>query len=120
MLPNFLFPESEVQKDGEGPAVPLEDAAGKTVQLTLGINETTEQSSLDVTVFGSADGSVWGAKPLIAFPQKFYKGVYTILLDLADSPDVRFLKVKYKTGRWGHWTTPAQVAFYVFAEPLRG
>ena len=39
MLPNFLFPETEVSKDGEGPVVPVEDAAGKTTQITLGITE---------------------------------------------------------------------------------
>lgn len=119
MLPNFLFPEGEVQKDGEGPVVPLDAAAGQTLQLTLGIEDISEQSSLEVAVFGSADGTQWDGKPLAAFPQKFYKGVYTIVLDLARSPDVKALKVRYKTGRWGHWTTPPVIRFYVFAEPLQ-
>jgi hypothetical protein len=77
-----------------------------------------EQASLDVNIFGSADGTEWTAKPLLAFPQKFYKGLYTVLLDLSATPDVRFLKVKYKPARWGHWTTPPQFRFYVFAEVL--
>ena len=119
MLPNFLFPEAEVQKDGEGPVVPVEDAAGKTIQLTLGVTEVVEQASLDVHVFGSTDGSEWPAKPLISFPQKFYKGTYTILVDLSASPHVQFLKAKYKPARWGHWTTPAVFRFYLFAEVLK-
>jgi hypothetical protein len=118
MLPNFLFPEAEVQKDGEGPAVPVEDGAGKTLQLTLGITEVVEQASLEVHVFGSADGAAWTPKPLFSFPQKFYKGTYTVLLDLSQFSDVRQLKVKYKAARWGHWTTPPQFKFYVFAEVL--
>jgi hypothetical protein len=118
MLPNFLFPESEVQKDGEGTVVPLGDAAGKTIQLTLGITDAVEQESLEVSIFGSADGTAWTPKPIISFPQKFYKGVYTILLDLSQTPDVQFLKLKYKTGRWGHWTSGPQFRFYVFAEIL--
>jgi hypothetical protein len=116
MLPNFLFPEAEVQKEGEGPAVPVGDAAGKTLQLTLGITEVVEQESLEVHVHGSADGSDWTAKPLAAFPPKFYKGVSTILLDLAPVPDVQFLRVKYKADRWGHWTSGPTFRFYVFAE----
>lgn len=119
MLPNFLFPEAEVQKDGEGLAVPVEDAAGQTLQLTLGVTDITEQSSLDVMVFGSADGAAWSAKPLVSYPQKFYKGVYTMLLDLSEAPETRHLKVKYKAARWGHWTTPPTVNFYVFAEQLK-
>jgi hypothetical protein len=118
MLPNFLFPETEVQKDGEGPAIPVEEAAGKTLQLTLGITDVVEQESLDLHVFGSADGAEWTAKPLISFPQKFYQGVYTVLLDLSQFPDVRHLKVKYKPNRWGHWTDPPKFKFYVFAEVL--
>ena len=118
MLPNFLFPETLVEKDGEGPVVPVEDAAGKTIQLTLGITQVIEQESLEVAVYGSADGANWLPKPLISFPQKFYVGIYTLILDLSATPDVQFLKLKYKTGRWGHWTTPAQFKFYVFAEVL--
>ena len=118
MLPNFLFPETEVQKDSEGAALPLDDAAGRTLQITLGITETVEQASLDLHVFSSTDGVEWSGKPLFSFPQKFYKGSYTILLDLTEQPDIRFLKVKYKTARWGHWTTPAVFKMYVFVEVL--
>jgi hypothetical protein len=118
MLPNFLFPETDVQKDGEGPVVPVEDAAGKTMQVTLGITDAIEQESLEVAVYGSVNGTDWPAKPLVSFPQKFYKGLYTILLDLAQTPDVRFINIKYKMGRWGHWTTGPRFKFYVFAEVL--
>ena len=118
MLPNFLFPEQAVTKDGEGPAVEIDDAAGQVIQLTLGITDAIEQESLEVAVYGSAAGVEWGVKPLTSYPQKFYKGMYTILLDLTPTPDVRFLKVKYKTNRWGHWTTGPMFKFFVFAEPL--
>lgn len=117
MLPNFVFPETEVRKDGEGPVVPVEDATGKLLQLTLGITEVVEQESLEVSVYGSADGSDWTAKPLVSFPPKFYQGVYTILLDLSPTPDIQFLRVKYKAARWGHWTSGPMFKFYVFAEP---
>ena len=118
MLPNFLFSEQAVTKDGEGPAVSVEDAAGKMLQLTLGITDVIEQESLEVLIFGSASGIEWGAKPLLTFPQTFYKGVHTVLLDLSAAPDILHLKVKYKMIRWGHWTTGPMFKFYVFAEPL--
>jgi hypothetical protein len=120
MLPNFLFPEEEVAKEGEGKPVPVNGDAGKILQVTLGITDAIEQESLEVMIFGSADGTEWQGKPLLAFPQKFYKGVYTILLDLTATPDVRYLKVKYKAIRWGHWTAGPSFKFYIFAEPLPG
>jgi hypothetical protein len=120
MLPDFLFPETAVTgKDGEGPGIPLGDAAGKIVKLTLGITEIIEQESLDVRIHGSAGGTEWGAKPMAEFPQKFYKGISTILLDLGAAPEVTHLKVKYKMNRWGHWKDGPMFRFYVFAETLR-
>lgn len=116
MLPNFLLEETEIRKDGEGPAVPVD---GGGLQLTLGITEIVEQQSLDVSIFGSPDGTIWTPKPIVQFPTKFYKGVSTILLDLAAIPEVHYLKVKYKAVRWGHWTDGPRFTFYVFAEPLQ-
>jgi hypothetical protein len=69
-------------------------------------------------VHGSPDGETWGAKPLFAFPPKFYKGIYTILLDLGQTPDIRFLRVRYKAARWGHWKSGPRFRFYVFVEPM--
>jgi len=86
---------------GESAAIALGADAGKTYLLTLAITGIVEQESLDVSIWGSADGMEWGAKPLTAFPQKFYTGVYQLLLDLRSQPDVRFLKAKWAVNRWG-------------------
>jgi hypothetical protein len=119
MLPDFLFPETAVTgKEGEGPAIPIGNAAGSIIQVTLGITEIVEQESLEVGIYGSAGGSDWSAKPLTDFAQKFYKGVHTILLDLSSAPDISHLKIKYKMNRWGHWKDAPMFKFYVFAEPL--
>ena len=120
MLPNYLFPEQAVTKDGEGPSIDVESAAGKSIQVTLGVTDVVEQESLDVAIYGSADGNEWGAKPVTAFPQKFYKGLYSIVLDLTPAPDIRFLKIKYTLHRWGHWTSGPNFKFFVFAEPAAG
>ena len=114
---NFLAPETKVEADGAGPALELGSSAGRTLLLTLGITKIVEQQSLDVSVWGSADGTDWGAKPLTAFPQKFYTGTYTILLDLAGRPEVRHVQARWKVARWGVGSTKPMFIFYLFAEP---
>ena len=70
-----LIPEKTVVRDkGDGPAVDVSSAAGKVLLLTLNITDIIEQQSLDVAVWGSPDGAAWGEKPLLSFPQKFYRG----------------------------------------------
>jgi hypothetical protein len=116
MLPNFLVEEQTVSQDGQGPAIALGDAAGKTLALTLGITDVKEQQSLDVEVYGSSDGAEWSTKPLTSFAQQFYKGISTTTFDLGPTPDVRYLQARWKVGRSGHSPEPPMFRFYVFAE----
>jgi hypothetical protein len=113
MLPNFLLPETTARGGGTGPVIDLEPA-DKVLIVTLGINRIVEQESLDVSLEGSADGQSW--KTLMRFPQKFYCGTYSMLLDLSQTPDVRQLRVEYKTNRWGRGEPQPLFGFYVFAE----
>ena len=117
MLPNFIFPETTIEKDGGGPAVELGEGGG-VLLLSLGIVDIVEQESLDVSIWGSTDGEQWGEKPLRAFPQKFYRGTYQILMDLSSQPDVKFLRVQWKVKRWGVGSQTPMFRFYVFAEPF--
>ena len=61
-------------------------AAGRVFLLTLEITKIIEQESLDLSIFGSADGATWGAKSLVSYPQKFYCGQSPLLLDLTAHP----------------------------------
>src|SRR4051812_41111226 len=99
MLDLFLVPESAVDVDGEGAAVDLGDSAGRILLLTLAVTKVVEQSSLDVSIWGSPDGQEWGAAPLTAFPQKFYHGVYQLVLNLAAQPEIRFVRAKWHVNR---------------------
>lgn len=119
MLPSFLLPETTVREAGNGSDVGLGDSKGRLVLLTLGITRIIEQESLDVSVWGSPDGQEWGAKPLIAFPQKFYCGTYQILLDLGPHPDVSLLRVKWSAQRWGKGSSLPLFGFYVFAQEMK-
>ncbi len=116
MLPNFLLAETTACEDGSGPVLELGEAAGKLLVLTLGITRIIEQESLDLSIWGSADGTDWGARPLVAYPQKFYCGTYTILLDLSDRPEVRHLRVQWKMNRWGRGDSKPLFGFYVFGQ----
>lgn len=118
VLPNFLIPETVVREDGTGAEFELGDLQGKLLLLTLGITRIIEQESLDISFWGSPDKAAWSAKPLIAFPQKFYCGTYQLLLDLSNHPDVRYLRVQWKVNRWGRGTAKPLFGFYVFAEEM--
>ncbi len=116
MLPNFLIPESVIREDGEGSEVILGPAQSKLLILTLGITRIIEQESLDLSIWGSADGADWGAKPLASFPQKFYCGTYQLLLDLSGSPEVQRLRARYKVNRWGHSEQKPLFGIYLFVQ----
>jgi hypothetical protein len=118
MLPNFLIPEAVIRENGEGPAVGLGQSLGKRLMLTLGITRIIEQESLDISIWGSADQSNWGAKPLISFPQKFYCGTYQLLLDLSEHVDVQHLRAKFKVNRWGHGEPKPLFGCYLFIQEM--
>ncbi len=101
MLPAFLIPETIIREDGAGPEISLGPAQGKLLLVTLGITRIIEQQSLEVAIWGSADKNDWGAKPLLSLPQKFYCGVYRFLLDLTGTPEIQYLRARWKVNRWG-------------------
>ena len=119
MLPQFLLPETTVRVAGTGSEIDLGDQQGGTLILTLGITRIIEQESIDISIWGSADGSDWGAKPLVAFPQKFYCGTYQILLDLSEHPNVRHLRAKWQVNRWGKGDPKPLFSVYLFVQSMQ-
>ena len=119
MLPVFLLPETTIREAGTGEAMDLAESTGSVLLLTLGITRIIEQQSLDVSIWGSADGKEWGAKPLISFPQKFYCGTYQILLDLSAHPDVRYLRPKWQVARWGKGDPKPLFGIYLFIQAVK-
>ena len=118
MLPAFLIPETTVQENGEGPATAVTAQAG-VIQLTLGITRITEQESIDVTIWGSADKTEWGKNPMAGFPQKFYCGTYSIMVDLSTHPEVNWIQVRWHVNRWGRGSLKPLFSFYVFAQTAK-
>ena len=118
MLPQFLLPETTVREGGAGTDVDLGDPQNGALVLTLGITRIIEQESLDISIWGSADGHDWGAKPLISFPQKFYCGTYQMLLDLSERP-VKFLRAKWQVNRWGKGDPKPLFTLYLFVQSMQ-
>jgi len=116
MLPNFLVQETVIREAGTSPEMSVGSTPGGLLVLTLGITRIIEQQSLDISIWGSADNADWGTKPLLSFPQKFYCGTYQLLLDLAQHPDVKYLRAKWQVSRWGRGDPKPLFGFYLFAQ----
>jgi hypothetical protein len=98
---HLIAPSTVITAKGEAAPVDVGTAAGKTLLLTLQVSEIVEQQALDVSVWGSADGTAWDPKPLAVFPQKFYAGSHPLLLDLSQRADIKFLRARWDANRWG-------------------
>lgn len=110
----FLVPEKTmVSAKGEGPPLDLSGSEGRIFLLTLEITDIIEQESLDVSIFGSADGATWEAKPVAAFPQKFYREEVPLLLNLSARPELKFIRAHWEVNRWGRGTLTPMFEFCV-------
>jgi hypothetical protein len=86
---------------GDGPSVDVSGASNRVFLVTLAITKIIEQESLDLSIYGSADGATWGAKSIAAFPQKFYCEESPLLLDLTAHAEVKFVRAHWEMARWG-------------------
>ena len=96
---------------GDGQAVDLSGAASRVFLAILSITKIIEQESLDVSIFGSADGSTWEPKSIAAFRQEFYTGETPLLLDLSTHPNVKFVRAHWEVARWGRGTETPMFEF---------
>ena len=114
MLDAFLLPEkTTVTTKGDGPILELKPSEGRVFLLTLTITNIIEQESLDVSVHGSTDAATWDLKPIVAFPQKFYREEVPLLLDLTRRPEVKFIRAHWEVARWGRGSETPMFEFNV-------
>jgi len=113
---HFLLPECLVFRDGASAPVELGASRGKLLVITLEINRVTEQDGLLVSVWGSADKSDWGTTPLLTFPTKSYCGVYSSLLNLANSAGLEYLRVHWHVRHRSKSESTPAFGFSVFAQ----
>lgn len=119
MLETLLVPEKTViNAKGDGAAVDVSAASSRVLLATLHITNIIEQESLDVSIYGSADGATWDAKPIASFPQKFYRGQQPLLVDLAQHPAVKFVRAHWETNRWGRGNETPMFEFHVTLQEI--
>jgi hypothetical protein len=112
MIDTFLVAENTVvSAKGDSPYVDLNSATGRVFLLMLEISKIIEQESLEISIHGSADGTTWGAKPVVTFPQKFYVGQSPLLFDLTAHADVKFARAHWEVARWGRGTETPMFEF---------
>lgn len=114
MVEASLVPaKTVVTAKGDGPAVDVSAASNRVFLLTLQITSIIEQESIDVSIYGSADGAAWSPKPIVSFPQKFYCEESPLLLDLTAHPEVKFVRAHWEVARWGRGTETPRFEFGV-------
>ena len=118
MIDTTLVPKTVVNAKGDGPSVDLSVAAHRVFLVTLQITNIIEQESLDVSVYGSADGVSWSPKPIVSFPQKFYRGQQPLLLDLTQNADLKFVRAHWDTNRWGRGTEVPMFEFQLMIKEV--
>ena len=106
-------PNTVVTAKGDGPTVDVSGTSNRVFLVMLSITKIIEQESLDVAIFGSADGATWEPKSIAAFPQKFYTEESPLLLDLGGHPSIKFVRAHWEVARWGRGTETPMFEFGV-------
>jgi hypothetical protein len=102
---------TRLESNADGPSFDVSSSQTRTFLCLLTVTEQLEQESLDVSIWGSADGQEFGKKPLLKIPQQFYCGTTKMVLDVSLRPEVKFLRAKWELNRWGRVApTPMFVA----------
>jgi len=92
---------TRAEESADGPKLDIRSSATRTFLCTLVISDQIEQESIDVSIWGSADGENFGQKPILKIPQRFYKGETRMVLDLTARPEVQFIRARWDLNRWG-------------------
>jgi|SRR5665213_1131453 len=97
-----LIPQrTRLQENGHGEAVDIRTSGTRTFYCTMQITDQIEQESVDVSIWGSADGENWGTNPLLKLPQQFYRGETRAVLELSLLPEINFIRPGWALNRWG-------------------
>jgi hypothetical protein len=90
-----------VEENGDGAKADIAASATRTFYCLLLITAQIEQESLDISIWGSADGESWGTHPILKLPQQFYRGETRAVLELGLRPEVNFIRARWELNRWG-------------------
>ena len=109
--------QTKLESNADGQVFDISAAATRTFLCELSVTDQIEQESLDVSIWGSADGQDFGKRPYLKIPQQFYRGTTKMVLDLSLRPELRFLRARWELNRWGRVApTPMFVAGLTLTE----
>lgn len=92
---------TRVTANGDGETREISASQTRTFLCVMDISDQIEQESVDLSVWGSADGQDFGKFPLLKMPQRFYRGDTRQILDLSLRPEIRFIRARWELVRWG-------------------
>src|SRR5881227_301719 len=92
---------TKMQANGDGDSFDVSRSSTRTFLSLLTVTDQMEQESLDVSIYGSADGTTWTPKPLLKLPQQFYRGHTKMVLDLSLRAEIKFIRASWELNRWG-------------------
>lgn len=92
---------TKMESNGDGASFDISASPTRTFLCLLTVADQMEQESLDVSIYGSADGATWAPKPLLKLPQQFYRGRTKMVLDLSHRPEIKFIRARWELNRWG-------------------
>jgi hypothetical protein len=98
---SIILPQTKLESNADGQAFDLSATTTRTFLCELTVTDQLEQESLEVSIWGSADGQEFGKKPYLKIPQQFYRGTTKMVLDLSLRPEVRYLRARWELNRWG-------------------
>ena len=101
IAPNTLLQGDTETVKGQSEPVDVSGSATRTFLCTMNISDQLEQESLDLSIWGSADGENWGTQPILRLPQRFYRGETRAVLELALRPEVKLVRAMWELNRWG-------------------
>src|SRR5580698_10417883 len=98
---NLIPLDTKVEENGQGEKVDVSAASTRTFFCIMLITDQIEQESIDVSIWGSADGENWGTHPILKLPQSFYRGETRAVLELVLRLEVKFIRARWDLNRWG-------------------
>lgn len=92
---------TRLTENGDGEPRDISATKTRTFLCAMDITDQIEQESVDLSIWGSADGQDFGKMPLLKIPQRFYRGETRQIFDLSMKPEIRFLRARWELARWG-------------------
>jgi hypothetical protein len=97
----LIAPATRVTANGHGEPFDVRSSHTRTFLCAMDVSDQIEQESVDVSIWGSADGQDFGKHPILKIPQRFYRGETRQVLDLTARPELNFIRASWDLVRWG-------------------